>query len=121
MDDLKVQTISLQDQLAMAFAQLKLPSLIDQKEALVRESQKDDFWSDSTSAQQTMKRLSALQARVEPWQKLSGSADDLLDMINLDDETMEPELRGQYDELQQKFDELREELRFNGPYDDHSA
>jgi peptide chain release factor 2 len=119
--DLEVQVVSLQDQIAVAWAQLKLDDLIADKNKLQRATEAEGFWNNAAEAQQAMKRLSGLQDRVEPWQKLREAADDLAEMIGLNDETMESELRGQFDELQQKYDELREELKFNGPYDDHSA
>jgi peptide chain release factor 2 len=121
LDDLKVQVVSLQDQIAVAWAQLKLDDLVADKNDLESRSQADGFCDQASDAQQTMKRLAGLQNRVEPWQKLRETADDLLEMIDLNDETIESELRGQFDELQQKYDDLREELRFNGPYDDHNA
>jgi peptide chain release factor 2 len=121
LDDLKVQVVSLQDEIAVAWAQLKLDDVVHDKNDLERRSQKEGFWDKATEAQQTMKRLANLQGRVEPWQKLREAADDLVEMIDLNDETIESELRGQFDELQQKYDDLREELRFNGPYDDHNA
>jgi peptide chain release factor 2 len=121
MDDLNVQAISLQDQLAIAFAKLRLPDMIDERDELLRRSQQPDFWNDSEAAQTIMKRLSHLQGRVEPWQTLSQSADDLVDMIALNDDSMEIELQSQLAGLQHDFDELRAELRFNGPYDDRSA
>jgi peptide chain release factor 2 len=121
MDDLNVQAISLQDQLALAFAKLKLPDMIDERDDLYRKSQQQDFWNNSEAAQHTMKRLSHLQSRVEPWQTLSQSTDDLVDMIALGDESMAPELESQLNGLQHDFDELRAELRFSGPYDDRSA
>jgi peptide chain release factor 2 len=121
MDDLNVQAISLQDQLAMAFAKLHLPDMIDERDALLRKSQAADFWNNSDEAQQTMKRLSHLQSRVEPWQTLSQSVDDVVDMIALNDASMDVELGTQLASLQHNFDELRAELRFSGPYDDRSA
>jgi peptide chain release factor 2 len=52
---------------------------------------------------------------------LQDSAKDLQELIEVGDESMIGELSVQTSELEKKFDELKKELRFQGPYDDHNV
>ncbi len=119
--DLSVQVVSLQDQLAVAFAKLRLHECITERNELKAKSEAPGFWDDTIRAQADMKRLASLQARADPWQQLSLAVDDIADMLELGDDSMDDELRGQLGELQRTFDGLRADLRFSGPYDTNSA
>jgi peptide chain release factor 2 len=121
MDDLSVQVVSLQDQLAVAFAKLHMHDLIRERNELKAKSEQPGFWDDAAKAQDVMRRLAMLESRVGPWQQLSLEVDDVADMLELGDDSMDEELRGQLAELQQTFDDLRADLRFSGPYDTNSA
>ena len=95
-------------------AETKLESLKD-------ESQKADFWNDNIHAQAVMQEISKLENRIEPWLQCKKDAAEALELIKLRDQSMESELSQQLDQISHKFDSLKADLRFNGPYDDHDA
>jgi peptide chain release factor 2 len=90
-------------------------------EELRAASQRPDFWQDSDSAQETMKQIAKLETRVTPWLALAKNLEDIEELIELKDESLSTELADQILQAQTTFDELKEDLKFNGPYDDHDA
>lgn len=104
-----------------AAGRLKIDALANELTALRAESQQLDFWTDTNNAQTIMQQIAKLEARVTPWQELIKSADDLAELTALNDASMQVELDQQLQELSKKFDALKEDLKFAGPYDDHDA
>ena len=127
MEDLIAQVGSLQDEIAVAYAKLDIDTTAHILAGLQKEAEKPDFWKDNIAAQATMKRIAELSSRVEPWRQLRVDADDLADLIQMDDngddsdDSLTLDMRSHLAELQQRFDAMRADLRFNGPYDQNSA
>jgi len=111
----------LASELQAASERIKLSALEQEYAALKTQSEQADFWQDNLTAQEVMKQLSKLEARITPWQNLSKSVSDILELLKLDDPSMTGELTEQLSEAQRTFDALKEELKFSGPYDDHDA
>jgi peptide chain release factor 2 len=115
------RALELQQQIIDASTKLDIPHLAGELLAMQQTSQQPDFWQDSTAAQATMQNISKLSARVYPWLELQKNSQDLTELIALNDSTMAQELEAQLQQIQSTFDELKEELKFSGPYDDHDA
>jgi peptide chain release factor 2 len=121
MDDLKKQAAALQADLDGALTRLNIGALESQLAELQAASQAADFWSDVAAAQGTMKQIASLESRVRPWAELRQGVHDLLEMLELGDASLQAELTDQLATLQATFTELKEQLKFSGPYDDHAA
>ena len=127
MEDLVAQVGSLQDEIAIAYAKLHIDDQAKQLVRLQKDSESSDFWQDSAKAQSTMKQIADLSSRVEPWRSLRFEADDLADLIKMDDDgdahddSLTLDMQSHLSELQERFDDMRADLRFNGPYDQRSA
>jgi peptide chain release factor 2 len=111
----------LQTAVQAAVNQLKIDVLQQQLDSLRQESQAADFWQDSTQAQSIMKQIASLEGRVEPWRELTQKVNDLAELAQLGDPSLADELHDQLAETTKTFDELKGELKFSGPYDDHEA
>jgi peptide chain release factor 2 len=83
------------------------------------------FWDEPQSAQDVMKRLSALRARSDTWRGIEKQVADLLDLIDLAeaeaDAATASDIERDADAIAARLDELEFELTFSGPYDDRSA
>jgi peptide chain release factor 2 len=99
--------------------QLDVVGLEKDHTALVARSQEPDFWQDSGSAQQVMQKIAKLEQRIRPWQELAASVEEIVELGK--DSSLAQELEGQLAAAQGKFDELKGDLKFSGPYDDHDA
>jgi len=115
------QAKTLQDQIDEAFRQLKLPGLRVELFKLQALAAKPDFWNDAAAAQKISKKIAKLETRTEPWYKLAGEVDELVEFNKLNDTSMATELEDKYNKLLKTFTDLKEELKFNRTYDNHDA
>ena len=111
----------LQTAVADAVERLTIAELQQQLLSLQAQSQASDFWNDTNSAQAVMKQIAKLESRVQPWQQVQSSVDDLVELLALDDPQMATELNSQLAAAQATFNALKETLKLNGPYDDYDT
>ncbi|HEY1063967.1 MAG TPA: peptide chain release factor 2 [Candidatus Saccharimonadales bacterium] len=112
---------SLQEQVQTAANSLKIAEFANELASLKLASEQPNFWSDSTQAQGVMQHIAKIEARVEPWLQLQQGIADVLELAALDDASMQSELEQQLQDIEDTFSELKEDLKFAGPYDDHDA
>jgi peptide chain release factor 2 len=121
MEEQNKRALALKAELEQALSQLHIPQLAEQLEELQKDSQAPGFWDDSTAAQAIMKQIAKLEARTEPWLALQKTVTEAVEMLKLNDDSLAAELDEQLTDSQAKLDELKEELKLSGPYDDHDA
>jgi peptide chain release factor 2 len=119
MSDFLQKAKDLQTEVAATMRQLDIAALQKKHQELITESQKPDFWNNSDSAQKTMQQIAKLEGRVKPWQELAASLGEVVELSK--DSSLESELNQQLAAAGSKFAELKADLKFNGPYDDHDA
>ncbi|HVS58248.1 MAG TPA: peptide chain release factor 2 [Candidatus Saccharimonadales bacterium] len=121
MDELLSQAKTLRDDVQAAIERLDIHGLERQLTQLQAASRRADFWNDNQAAQDTMKEIAKLEARITPWRTLEVGVGDTLDLMEMGDESMRDELGQQLMQLSDTFQSLKDELKFNGPYDDYDA
>lgn len=121
MEELNKKIQQLAADASQAFGRVGLEDLNAELEDLRGQMQTADFWAENKKAQDVSKREAALARRVSPWLELKNSIADLKEMAALGDEAMQKELTEQADNLSKKLDQLKKDLRFLGPYDDHDV
>lgn len=119
MDALRKQAERLRTQIDEALEKIGFKKLVAEAEALSMRSAEPDFWVDTKQAGEQSKRLADISAQLEPWQRLTQSVDDLLELINLGDESLAADITTQLDGAQKSYEELKKELRYSSPYDRH--
>jgi peptide chain release factor 2 len=120
-NQLRATAADLKIEIDEAAARLNIAGLQEQLEQLRTVSQTPDFWNESTRAQDVMKQIAKLETRTEPWSRLQKTAQEVTDLLELKDKSLEAELADQIAGLAASFGILKEDLKFNGPYDDHDA
>lgn len=118
-EDLQKRAQKLRTEIAQAIEKLSFNDIEHTLESLRTQMAKPDFWQDPQQAQLVSKREADLVHRIQPWKDLRKSADDLADLAAMDDESMATELKAQLELSESKFDELKDVMKFQGPYDDH--
>lgn len=121
MEDLAKQATDLTVAITAAIKKLSIEERNHQLGELQSQSQKPNFWDDSSAAQAIMKQIAKLEGQVRPWQDLQKTVGDAAELLQLNDATMEPELAVLLSSGQKIFDNLKADLKFNGPYDNHDA
>ena len=93
--------------------------------SLEAQSAAPEFWNDQRSAQDVMKRLSAVRGRAETWRALEARVRDLLELVDLAeaeaDAATAADIERDAGELERQLDDLEFALTFAGPYDDRNA
>jgi peptide chain release factor 2 len=118
MEGLKTGIAELQAEFEYAKERIGYESLDEQEKALHDQMTQPDFWNDSTLAQAISQQQSKLERRLQPWRVLEQDIRDMIELIPLDDGTLEANLNLQLDDLIVRFANLKEELKLSGPYDD---
>ena len=91
---------------------------IDEMEAQLSTS---EIWHNPQHAQDVSKQLAALKKMVDPWLTLKAQADDLLELMDIGDDSLLGEFEGQIIALENEYETLRKDLLFDGEFDDHNA
>ncbi len=121
MEEAVKQAAQLRDEVSTASQRLHIAEQVGELTALTTESQSDSFWSDTSHAQDVMKQIAKLDAATKPWLELNKDVTDVNDMLALGDETMLGELTGQLVGISERFNELKADLKFTGPYDSYDV
>jgi len=121
MDDLKQSALDVQVDIELAARRLDIPKLVAQKEKIDEQVARPDFWNEPQKAQEIVKQQAKLEARIAPWLVLQQDISDVLELLDMNDDSMRSDLAGQLDDVLFRYVDLKEQLKFAGPYDDHDA
>jgi peptide chain release factor 2 len=120
-NQLRATAADLNIEINEAAVRLDITGLQDQLQQVRAVSQDPEFWNDSMRAQEVMKQIAKLETRTEPWLRLQQTSRDVAELLELGDASLDREITDQIAGLQASFGILKEDLKFNGPYDDHDA
>lgn len=121
MQPLKKRVEVLLEGIRAATEQLGLDAKVAQLARLEEEISAPEIWNNPEYAQEKTRQHASLGAMISPWQTLHTQASDILELMELGDDSLLAEFEGQVRALEDEFASRRKELLFNGPYDDHNA
>lgn len=104
-----------------ATEQLGLDAKATQLARLEEEISAPEIWNNPAYAQEKTRQHATLGSMISPWQTLQIQASDILELMELGDDSLLAEFEGQVTALEDEFAARRKELLFDGPYDDHNA
>lgn len=111
----------LEIQVDAALARLNIESKKDDVEALEAQLATPEIWNNPAHAQGLSKQLAAIKSMIDPWLTLQAQTSDMVELMDLDDDSLLGEFEGQIIALEKEFASLRKDLLFDGEYDDHNA
>ncbi len=111
----------LRPQIHAAIDRLSLEEKEQQIIELDEQLSQPEIWHNPTNAQNLSKQVAALRSGVDPWRTLETQSNDLLELMDLDDDSLLGEFEGQIIALENEYERLRKDLLFDGEYDDHNA
>lgn len=121
MEELLVDIKELELQISQSLERIKFVDLDLEEHKLAEDMQRPGFWDDSTRAQQIVKQQARLARRVDPWRDLKHSISDLRELAELRDTSLSDDIRQQFEEIVNKFNLLKEKLKFMGQFDDRAT
>jgi peptide chain release factor 2 len=119
MTDLKTHLSDLQERLVQIEAKLDPVVRLQQIRDLEAKTMHPDFWSDSVTAQSTLKRLSALQGEQQQITRLRQEINDALGLADLMEN--DEQLVKHVAQLEKQLAKLELSTFLNGPYDANNA
>jgi peptide chain release factor 2 len=121
MEELQKKAEALQSALHDAMGRMHINELEKERATLQAESEKTEFWNDSTHAQQVMKQISKLETRTGTWLGMQKEVLEIIELLQLNDTSVQHELEAQLDNLTNTFETLKADLKLTGPFDDYDA
>ncbi|MEP7205032.1 MAG: peptide chain release factor 2 [Candidatus Saccharibacteria bacterium] len=121
MQPLQKKIIQLLADIDVAYLRLAIVDKQRSIESLVRALAEPEVWNNPNDAQAKSKQLAAFSAMVEPWVTLRAQVADIIELLELGDESLLPEFNGQVDALETEFNARRKELLFDGEFDDRNV
>lgn len=121
MQPLKKRIEALLDAIHVASTQLNLDEKATQLAQLEHEISVPEIWNNPDYAQEKVRQHAALSSLITPWQTIHAQTTDIIELMELGDESLLPEFDEQVQALETEFAARRKDLLFDGPYDDHDA
>lgn len=100
-----------------AAARLDLADKQQQLEALENNVATPEIWHNPAYAKEQTKKLASLKVMVQPWLTLRIQVNDLIELLEIADDELLAEFDGQVVALEKEYDQLKQQLMFNGRYD----
>lgn len=111
----------LRQDLQDAWSRLQLDAKIAEIAQLEQAVAAPEIWLNPDHARAEHQKLARLEREVQPWQLLKTQAEDIDELLALDDDDLGAELEAQIASLETTLIELKKSLRFTGPYDHSDA
>lgn len=121
MEQLHAEAQELQKAIADALARIGFDALQARKSELDTQAVDPNLWQDTDKAQTVMRDQAALEKRLQPWIQVRTMAADVVELSATGDTSLQQDLTEQLQSAKAQFEQLKEELKFSGPYDDHDA
>lgn len=124
-EEYKIKLNNIRPTMEVVESALGLDAARKEIEELEAASELPDFWNDVENSQKVQRRLKNLKDKNESFQKLSASWDDMMTLCEMaieeDDDSMLPELEGDYAEFEKKLEAMHLSTLLTGPYDANNA
>ncbi|MBI2592424.1 peptide chain release factor 2 [Candidatus Saccharibacteria bacterium] len=121
MEELKKRIEALQNEVKKAVEKIGLTALEAESKDLKERMSRPEFWQATDKAQEVSKREADITRRADPWRNLKKDVSELGELIGLNDLSLQAELETRISNLESRYSELKQELQFTGPFDDHDA
>lgn len=121
MQPLKKRAADLLEVVESAYQSLNIDAKSTELAAVDEQLADANIWANPERAQALSKQSSALRGQIDPWSTLRMQISDLVELLDLGDDSMMPEFETQITALEREYAERRKELLFNGEFDTHAA
>ena len=124
-DEYKVKLNNCKPELDVLRTALKLEAAQKEIEELEAASAREGFWNDVEKSQKVQKRLKNLKDKVDNFNRLCASWDDMMTMCEMaieeNDDSMLPELQQEFEDYSKKVESTRLSTLLTGEYDANNA
>lgn len=111
----------LNTEFSSVWEKLDVDGKLKELKELEEEVAKPEIWLNPENAREKNEKLARLKENTEDWQILKVQISDIKELISLDDDSLEEEIASQITAMENTLSELKQALRFTGPYDHNNA
>lgn len=119
--ELQKQLDALLVKTAAASQKLDVPTKQERLQSMRQSMARPDFWEDSSKAQDMSKKFAKLDRQIGPWLKLDTRTQELSELIQMNDSSLENEIQKLLASAEESYGQLEFDLKFDGAYDDYDA
>ncbi|MFH1291749.1 MAG: peptide chain release factor 2 [bacterium] len=113
--------LKLKEKIKSTMDLLRIDDLKKKVEQLAGQMNQPDFWNDQKSAQAIGQDYQDIKSEVEKWEEVKRKADDLLELCQSNDKSLQAEIEEQAEKLEKQFQDYEFFLLLNGSYDKNNA
>src|SRR3989339_1121376 len=115
------QLQQLQQKIISTMELLKIDELKNKAEQLSQEMSQTGFWDNQELATTISQDYQDIKKEIDNWESIKVRVNDLLELAQSGDESLNTEIVQQTDELSKEFTKMEFFLLLNGPYDKNNA
>jgi peptide chain release factor 2 len=121
MEGLKTKILGLKKQTADLKKILKIKQKKEKIKKLEAKISKSDFWQNNSSSTKVLKELKQLKDDVGDWDYLDNKLMELAEFINMEDDSLEKEIRQEVSKIEKKYKSLELKTLFSSEFDQANA
>ena len=121
MQPLRKQAEDLRARVANACQALHIDARAEELAVLDEQLADSNVWANVERAQMLTRQAAGLRSQIEPWQILRSQISDIVELMDLGDDSMLAEFTEQLAALEAEYQERRKDLLFSGEYDNRAA
>ena len=121
MQPLRKQAEDLRARVASACQALHIDARAEELAVLDEQLADSNVWANVERAQMLTRQAASLRSQIEPWQILRSQISDIVELMDLGDDSMLAEFTEQLAALEAEYQERRKDLLFSGEYDNRAA
>lgn len=121
MQELQKLSQQLAEEIEQALEQLGVADAELQLLELREKAASPEFWADTSVAQTNVKKQAALEQRIVPWRDIEREVREVNELLELGDDSIQSDLSTQLAGVQERFNQLKGDLKLSGPYDTHDV
>lgn len=121
MQPLRKQAEDLRARVASACQTLLIDARAEELAILDEQLTDSNIWANVERAQMLTRQAASLRSQIEPWQILRSQVSDIIELMDLGDDSMLTEFTEQLAALESEYQERRKDLLFSGEYDNRAA
>lgn len=121
MFDLQKRLDNLKTEFEATWKKLSIDHRLEEMTKLEDEVAVPEIWNNPNEAREKTTKLANLHNELDDWQLLKTQINDIMELIELGDESLLDEMNAQLGAMESKLDELKLTLRFTGKFDHNDA
>lgn len=125
LDDLRVEMVNYRAEMKELADVLNLKAAAEELEKLREEISADGFWDDLENSQKVLQKSKALENKINDYEKLNNSLEDIIALIELsieaEDEESIPEINSEINIFKIKLEDKKLSTLLTGEYDKSNA